>query len=80
MLRYAVVGSGAVGGFYGIRLAHAGADVQFLFRNEVDADAVRADGLDLRSPDGDLLLEDVHIAQDFDAIKLIHEHTLSSGV
>lgn len=65
MLRYAVVGSGAVGGFYGIRLAHAGADVQFLFRNEADAYAVRADGLDLRSPDGDLLLEDVQVAADW---------------
>lgn len=63
MLRYAVVGSGAVGGFYGIRLAHAGADVQFLFRT--DADAVRTHGLDLRSPDGDLLLEHVHVAQDW---------------
>lgn len=63
MLRYAVVGSGAVGGFYGIRLAHAGADVQFLFRT--DADAVRTHGLDLRSPDGDLLLEDVHVARDW---------------
>jgi len=65
VLRYAVVGSGAVGGFYGIRLAHAGADVQFLFRTEADADAVRALGLDLRSPDGDLLLEDVHVARDW---------------
>ncbi len=65
MLRYAVVGSGAVGGFYGIRLAHAGADVQFLFRTDADADAVRTHGLDLRSPDGDLHLEDVHVARDW---------------
>ena len=65
MLRYAVVGSGAVGGFYGIRLAHAGADVQFLIRRDADADAVRTHGLDLRSPDGDLLLEDVHVARDW---------------
>ncbi len=63
MLRYAVVGTGAVGGFYGIRLAHAGADVQFLVRN--GADDVRTHGLDLRSPEGDLHLADVAVAADW---------------
>ncbi len=60
MLRYAVVGSGAVGCFYGIRLAHAGADVQFLIRS--GAEAVRENGLDLTSPEGDLHLDDVAVA------------------
>lgn len=60
MLSYAVVGSGAVGCFYGIRLASAGAAVQFLFRH--DAQAVRSGGLVLTSPDGDIHLRDVRVA------------------
>jgi 2-dehydropantoate 2-reductase len=54
VLRYAVVGSGAVGCFYGIRLACAGAPVQFLMRS--GAEEARRHGLDLASPDGDLHL------------------------
>jgi 2-dehydropantoate 2-reductase len=60
VLRYAVVGAGAVGGFYGIRLAHAGASVQFLVRT--GADLVRARGLGLISPEGDIHLDDVPVA------------------
>lgn len=54
MLRYAVVGSGAVGCFYGIRLANAGADVQFLLRSGLAE--VRGRGMELKSPDGDIRL------------------------
>ncbi|MGB8020572.1 MAG: 2-dehydropantoate 2-reductase, partial [Candidatus Nanopelagicales bacterium] len=60
MLRYAVVGSGAVGGFYGIRLAHAGARVQFLLRRDVAE--VRARGLELESAEGDIRLAKPHLA------------------
>ncbi len=60
MLRYGVVGTGAVGGFYGIRLAHAGADVQFLLRR--GASEVSRHGLLLTSPEGDLHLPTVHVA------------------
>jgi 2-dehydropantoate 2-reductase len=60
VLRYAVVGAGAVGCFYGIRLAAAGADVQFLLRHDVDV--VRAMGLTLTSPEGDLHLAVPRIA------------------
>ena len=67
MLRYVVVGSGAVGGFYGIRLANAGAHVQFLVRH--GADEVRAHGLDLISPEGDLHLSDVSVAADWAALR-----------
>jgi 2-dehydropantoate 2-reductase len=63
VLRYAVVGSGAVGCFYGIRLAHAGADVQFLVRH--GAQDVRDHGLELTSPEGDLHLDDVRVAPDW---------------
>ncbi|HYN55589.1 MAG TPA: 2-dehydropantoate 2-reductase [Motilibacterales bacterium] len=63
MLRYAVVGSGAVGCFYGMRLAAAGAEVQFLVRS--GAQDVRALGLDLTSPEGDIHLDDVAVACDW---------------
>ena len=67
MLRYAVVGAGAVGCFYGVRLAHAGADVQFLMRS--GAGDVRAHGLDLTSPEGDIHLDDVVVAPDWAALQ-----------
>ena len=57
-LRYAVVGSGALGGYYGAKLAHAGCDVHFLLRS--DLDAVRRNGLTIRSKDGDFHLPHVN--------------------
>jgi 2-dehydropantoate 2-reductase len=46
-LRTAIVGSGAIGLYYGGKLAHFGRDVHFLLRS--DYDAVRKRGLRLRS-------------------------------
>lgn len=45
--RIGVIGSGAIGGFYGVMLARAGFDVHFLFRSEYDT--VAANGLLLKS-------------------------------
>ncbi|MEP6777245.1 MAG: 2-dehydropantoate 2-reductase [Chthoniobacterales bacterium] len=45
--RIAVVGSGAIGGYYGAKLAHAGADVHFLMRSdllEVRRSGIRIEG------------------------------------
>lgn len=67
MLRYAVVGTGAVGGFYGIRLAHAGAPVQFLVRSA--AQDVADHGLVLTSPQGDLHLDEVVVARDWSQLE-----------
>jgi len=50
----AIVGAGAVGGYYGARLAQHGADVHFLFRS--DYSAVRSKGLVVQSHDGDFTL------------------------
>ncbi len=50
-MRIAVIGSGAVGCFYGARLARAGHDVHFLMRR--DYQAVRARGLTIKSCEGD---------------------------
>ena len=54
-MRIVVVGAGAVGGYFGGRLAEAGLDVSFLLRPE-SARALRAQGLRLRSPLGDFFL------------------------
>ena len=50
--RVAVIGAGAVGSYYGARLAQAGHDVHFLMRR--DYDAVKAAGLHITSPRGDM--------------------------
>ena len=49
-LKYAVIGSGAIGGFYGGKLANAGHDVHFLFHN--DYDHVAKNGLSVDSVNG----------------------------
>jgi len=52
--RIAIVGAGAVGGYYGGRLAQHGHDVHFLLRS--DYDAVRKNGLAVESRDGSFTL------------------------
>src|SRR5690349_7879693 len=52
--RIGIVGAGAVGGYYGARLAQHGHDVHFLMRR--DFDHVRTNGLKIRSVDGDFVL------------------------
>ena len=53
--RVAIVGAGAVGGYFGMRLAEAGHDVRFLMRR--DYEAVKAGGLHLTSHLGDMTLD-----------------------
>jgi 2-dehydropantoate 2-reductase len=48
---YAIIGTGALGGYYGARLAHAGLDVHFLLHR--DHDHVRRHGLIVRTVAGD---------------------------
>src|SRR5512145_680683 len=48
-MRFAILGSGAVGGYYGARLAQAGHDVTFIARGAHLA-AIRERGLEIRSP------------------------------
>lgn len=50
----AVIGSGAVGSYYGGRLAESGQDVRFLLRR--DYHAVSVAGFNITSPDGDFSL------------------------
>lgn len=58
--KIAVVGSGAVGCYYGGMLAHAGHDVHFLMR--VDLDTVRRDGLVIFSKGNEVRLPRVQCA------------------
>jgi 2-dehydropantoate 2-reductase len=48
-MRFGILGSGAVGGYYGARLARAGHDVTFIARG-AHLDAIRQRGLQIRSP------------------------------
>ena len=48
-MRFAILGSGAVGGYYGAKLARAGHDVTFIARG-VHLSAIRERGLAVRSP------------------------------
>jgi len=50
-VKIAILGSGAVGGYYGARLVQAGAEVHFLYRSELET--VRREGLRIQSVDGD---------------------------
>jgi 2-dehydropantoate 2-reductase len=51
-MRFTIVGSGAVGGYYGAKLARAGHDVTFIARG-AHLDAMRRNGLSVKSPLGD---------------------------
>ena len=62
-MKIAIVGSGGVGGYFGGRLAAAGADVTFLARG-AHLDALRTRGLRITSPKGDLHLPSVKTAGD----------------
>jgi 2-dehydropantoate 2-reductase len=66
-MRIAIVGSGGVGGYFGGRLAAAGADVTFLARG-AHLEAMRARGLRIVSPKGDLHLPRVTAESDPAAI------------
>ena len=62
MASVAVIGAGAVGSYYGARLAQAGHDVRFLLRRDYEAVAER--GLRVESHHGDFVLERPTIARD----------------
>jgi 2-dehydropantoate 2-reductase len=54
-MKILVLGAGAVGGYFGGRMAEAGADVTFLVRPK-RADSIAKDGLRIRGKSGDLTL------------------------
>ncbi|AFY96081.1 putative 2-dehydropantoate 2-reductase [Chamaesiphon minutus] len=58
MKTYAIVGTGALGGFYGAKLQRAGLDVHFLLNS--DYQHVKQSGLVIESIDGDFTLPSVN--------------------
>lgn len=58
-LKYAIVGTGALGGFYGGKLAHAGCDVHFLCNS--DYAYVKENGLRIDSVNGNFVLNPVNV-------------------
>lgn len=59
-MKIAIVGCGAVGSFYGARLARAGHETHFLLRS--DYAAVRQAGVQIHSPEGDFIAHPVAAA------------------
>ena len=57
-MKIAVMGAGGVGGYFGARLAKSGEDVSFVARGNHLA-AMRADGLQVNSGNGDVLIKPV---------------------
>ena len=57
-MRYGVIGMGAIGGYYGAKLAHAGKEVHFLSHS--DFEWVKTHGLQVDSCDGDFSLKQVN--------------------
>lgn len=62
-MRIAVFGAGAVGGYFGARLADAGHDVAFIARGRHLA-AIRKSGLRIDSPNGNLTIHPAQVTDD----------------
>ena len=57
-MKIAILGAGAIGSYYGARLAEAGHEVNFILRSAWET--VKERGLSITSVDGDIRLEQVH--------------------
>ena len=57
-MKYGIIGTGAIGGYYGARLAYAGKDVHFLLHH--DYEQVKEHGLYVKSYQGDFHLPHIH--------------------
>lgn len=83
-MTYAILGTGAIGGYYGARLAQSGQEVHFLFHSDYEQACTH--GLQVDSCNGDFLLNPIHAYHDVAdmpmvdvvivALKTIHNHQL----
>ncbi len=64
-MKIAVIGAGGVGGYFGGRLAAAGAEVTFVARG-AQLDAIRANGLEILSPLGDSHIQPARAVESID--------------
>src|SRR5437899_2313274 len=72
-MRIAIIGTGAVGGYFGAKLAAAGHELVFIARGR-HLEALRRDGLSIVSPSGNLFVRDAVFTaspEDVDAIDLV---------
>lgn len=69
-MRVAVYGPGAVGGYFGGRLAQAGVDVTFIARG-AHLQAIRARGLQVESLQGDFTIEPAQATGDPEAVGIV---------
>ena len=60
-MKYGIIGTGAIGGYYGAKLAHGGQEVHFLLHR--DYEYVKQNGLQVDSCDGSFHLDDVNVYQ-----------------
>ena len=65
-MRYGIIGTGAIGGYYGAKLAWAGQEVHFLLHK--DYEYVKQNGLQVDSCDGSFHLDDVNAYNDTTAM------------
>ncbi|MCC5882384.1 MAG: 2-dehydropantoate 2-reductase [Halomonas sp.] len=62
-MKFAIMGSGGVGGYFGARLAEAGENVTFIARGQ-HLEAMQRDGLQIRSIKGDVTINPVQATDD----------------
>ncbi|MEC8371171.1 MAG: 2-dehydropantoate 2-reductase N-terminal domain-containing protein, partial [Pseudomonadota bacterium] len=62
-MKFAILGAGAVGGYFGARLAEAGEDVSFMARN-AHLEAIRSTGLRIESENGDAHIHPAQVSDD----------------
>lgn len=62
-MRVAVMAAGALGGYFGGRLAEAGHEVHFIARG-AHGEAIARNGLKVQSPVGDMLIKPAHVTDD----------------
>ena len=67
-MKIAIMGAGALGGYFGARLAQAGHDVWFIARGAHLA-AMQAGGLRVISPKGDMVLDPVQAVGDIPRLR-----------
>ena len=60
-MRYGIIGTGAIGGYYGAKLAYAGQEVHFLLHS--DYEYVKEHGLQVDSCEGSFHLNNVNAYQ-----------------
>lgn len=66
-MKIAVLGTGAIGGYYGGKLAKAGNDVSFVARG-INAEALKRQGLRVESYEGDFHLPSVRVVDQLDKL------------